>query len=373
MQPKVSVIIPVYNVEKFLAACLESTITQTLIDIEIICVEDGSTDNSKSILKEIGMKDSRIKIIWHEQNSGLVKTRKDGVLAAQGKYIMFLDSDDELFPSACETAYNAIEESKTDVIRFGTKLVDSDGKERKEEFFEIEHEKYLKDVNLLYLMQKGKLKNWSIWNKIYLADLCKRAYQEMKDTNITNTEDIYFFFVFGYYAHSIAAITDLLYLHRWGSGMTTRLNFSNNINFDYYKKLLESKDSFDMIVQFINSKPDKEEYKDLVQRFHYFILYSLFDLWQVKLAEEHKKEGLIEFFRKWGTEETATAFIWAINELNRKWQWEQTRMEEELQRTKDELQRTKNEVTAIKSGWSFRLGRIITSIPRKIRGLIQRG
>ena len=119
MQPKVSVIIPVYNAEKYLAGCLNSVINQTLAGIEIICVEDGSTDNSKKILAEYEKADSRIRVIWHSNNMGIVTTRKHGVLAAQGQYIMFLDSDDELFSHACETAYTAIEKNKTDVLEFG--------------------------------------------------------------------------------------------------------------------------------------------------------------------------------------------------------------------------------------------------------------
>ena len=91
--PKISVIIPVYNVEKYLAECLTSVVNQTFKDIEIICVNDGSTDNSPKILEEFAQKDSRIKII-NQENQGLSAARNTGLDVATGEYVSFIDSDD---------------------------------------------------------------------------------------------------------------------------------------------------------------------------------------------------------------------------------------------------------------------------------------
>ena len=91
--PKISVIVPVYKVEKFLPKCLESLINQTLKDIEIICINDGSPDNSLKILEEYAKKDSRIKII-NQKNAGPSVARNNGMSAASGEYIGFVDSDD---------------------------------------------------------------------------------------------------------------------------------------------------------------------------------------------------------------------------------------------------------------------------------------
>ena len=116
--PKISVIVPVYNVEKYLPECLDSIINQTLKDIEIICLNDGSTDNSLDILKEYALKDSRIKLI-DKENEGLGYTRKVGLEHATGDYLLFCDSDDyyaEL--TAFEELYNYIEKVKVDVVIF---------------------------------------------------------------------------------------------------------------------------------------------------------------------------------------------------------------------------------------------------------------
>ena len=143
MKPKISICIPVFNVDFCLGSCLESVINQTMKDIEIICVEDCSSDNSFEILKTYAATDPRIKIIRHDKNLGTLVSRKDGAMAAQGKYIMYVDSDDELFSHACDTAFNLIEKNHTDVAEFGAQVVDSSGKIKQSNNFIIH------DINTL--------------------------------------------------------------------------------------------------------------------------------------------------------------------------------------------------------------------------------
>ena len=121
---KVSIIIPIYNVEKYMNQCLDSVINQTLNEIEIICVEDCSADNSLSILEDYGKLDSRIKIIKNETNKGLSTVRNIGMAEATGEYIAFLDSDDYVDLSTYEKAYNLAKENDLDCILFKTSTVD---------------------------------------------------------------------------------------------------------------------------------------------------------------------------------------------------------------------------------------------------------
>ena len=111
---KLSVIIPVYNVENYLRECLDSIINQTVKDIEIICVDDGSTDNSQDILKEYQKKDSRIKIITKE-NGGQASARNLGIKEAQGEYIAFIDSDDFIESEMLEKFYTKANDNNLDI------------------------------------------------------------------------------------------------------------------------------------------------------------------------------------------------------------------------------------------------------------------
>ena len=113
---KVSVIVPVYNVEDYLIECLTSIINQTLKEIEIICIDDCGTDNSINILKEYAKKDDRIKIISHKENKGLGPARNTGIKESKGEYISFIDSDDYISKDYLENLYNTIIKYDTDIV-----------------------------------------------------------------------------------------------------------------------------------------------------------------------------------------------------------------------------------------------------------------
>lgn len=118
---KVSVIIPIYNTEKYLNACLDSICNQTLTDIEIICVNDGSTDSCGEILSEYKMHDDRIVII-NQSNRGLSVARNKGLGVAKGEYIQFVDSDDMLVKNALEYASNVADKNNLDVFYFDAEV-----------------------------------------------------------------------------------------------------------------------------------------------------------------------------------------------------------------------------------------------------------
>jgi glycosyltransferase involved in cell wall biosynthesis len=116
-EPKVSVIVPVYNTEKYLPACLDSIINQTFKDIEIICINDGSTDNSAKILKKYAKKDLRIRV-YNQKNQGPSAARNAGIKHSKGKYIQFIDSDDQLELDAIKTLYTKAEKNNLDMVMF---------------------------------------------------------------------------------------------------------------------------------------------------------------------------------------------------------------------------------------------------------------
>jgi len=115
MKKKVSIIIPVYNVETYLEECLHSIVNQTFRDMEIILIDDGSSDRSPEIMKTFAEKDDRIKIIT-QSNSGVSAARNRGLRAASGEYFLFIDSDDTILLNTIETLYNQSIETKSDLL-----------------------------------------------------------------------------------------------------------------------------------------------------------------------------------------------------------------------------------------------------------------
>ena len=118
MNSTISVIIPVYNVERYLHECLDSVLSQSCSELQIILIDDGSTDDSGMICDEYAAKDSRIAVI-HQKNSGAAAAKNAGLRMATGEYLSFVDSDDYLEPGAFRHMVNLLEKSSADVIQCG--------------------------------------------------------------------------------------------------------------------------------------------------------------------------------------------------------------------------------------------------------------
>lgn len=123
----VSIVLPIYNVEKYLDRCVKSVINQTYRNLEILLVDDGSPDDCPQKCEEWGKKDSRIKVI-HKANAGLGYARNTGIENASGEYICFFDSDDYIDPSTVEKAYNIAHKNNSDMVLFGHYDVNAQGK-----------------------------------------------------------------------------------------------------------------------------------------------------------------------------------------------------------------------------------------------------
>lgn len=123
----VSVVLPIYNVEKYLNRCVKSVINQSYQNLEIILVDDGSPDNCPALCDEWAKKDNRIKVV-HKKNAGLGYARNTGIENATGEYICFVDSDDYIALDAIEKAYRSGKESNADIVYYGHSVVDSNGR-----------------------------------------------------------------------------------------------------------------------------------------------------------------------------------------------------------------------------------------------------
>lgn len=195
MNPKVSIIVPIYNSEKYMNKCIESILNQTLTEIEIILVNDGSTDNSGKIIDNYAKKDKRIKVI-HQENSGPSVARNKGINIAKGKYIGFVDSDDYIESTMYEELYKNANNRNTEVAMCSYN----------EKHLYNEAEYVIKanlDSGSIY--EKEDIKNniistfskndnygfYSLWNKIYLREWLLKSNLEL-DVNRDHGEDWWF-------------------------------------------------------------------------------------------------------------------------------------------------------------------------------------
>lgn len=222
--PILSVLIPVYNVEPYLRDCLDSVVGQSMKELEIICVDDGSTDGSFQILKEYAQKDPRVKVIHKEKNEGLLLARKTAVNAASGAYFLFVDSDDYIGPDLCAFAEEITRTESADIIQFGAEVCDSSHDAAKAAW--LKHRitpapKMLASGEILREAYVNRSYTTTLWGKLYKSDLCKKAYQALPDVYCYAGEDIFTYFYLAYYAQSYKGIpTRAYYTYRHGLGIT---------------------------------------------------------------------------------------------------------------------------------------------------------
>ena len=218
-QPLVSVIIPVYNVEKYLRECLDSVCNQTLEDIEIICVDDGSTDGSLSILRDYEAKDSRFKI-YTQKNKFAGVARNNGFLHATGKYCIFLDSDDWFDKNLLKKTYLKAEKEQADIVAFNFSKFDVEGKVEKRTGI---HTEWLpKNTEVFsyadcpdYIMS---VVNPTPWTKLYRTSFV--AENNLKFDEISTTNDITFASVSVASAKRITFLKDRFIHYRVDQGGT---------------------------------------------------------------------------------------------------------------------------------------------------------
>lgn len=232
--PVLSVIIPVYNTQEYLQKCLDSIINQTMTNIEIICVNDGSTDNSLSILENYQKIDSRINII-NKKNGGLSSARNIGIEHAKGKYIAFVDSDDYIELSTYERALLYIELPNVDLVYFSTRLEVEHNFDRLQDESYFEH-KYKGLINL----SPDVIRNMDVcaWNKIYKLSMIEKYSIRFPDG--LWYEDNPFFWSYALVSDSAFFLNDKLYNYRirassimsWNNDKTSKLNYKTNHKLD---------------------------------------------------------------------------------------------------------------------------------------------
>ena len=215
---KLSIIVPCYKVEKYLPRCLDSLVNQTLEDIEVICINDGSPDNCLNILKDYQKKYKDKIVIIDKKNEGVWRGRKDGIKKATGEFIGFVDSDDYVDVTFAEKLYNKAKKEKADIAVCGFDRIDLDTSKRLSREMCKSEDKVidiLKDPGPLLEM------NGAPWNKIYKANLLKEQADLEHPPRIL--DDMMFFLLIYINAKKVVFVNESLvfYMVRQGSIITS--------------------------------------------------------------------------------------------------------------------------------------------------------
>lgn len=248
--PKISVIVPVYNVEKWLRRCVDSILAQTFTDFELLLVDDGSTDASGAICDEYAQRDSRVRV-FHKPNGGVSSARNLGLNNAKGEWISFVDADDWVATDAFEVISNTACKSETDIVSFGFWSVKKDDK---------------KPI-LLPSIESGKdnfirqllLHSWGwtvVWNSFFSSSLLSK-YGLLFKEGIVIGEDFDFLFRAYYYAKGIKVIDAPLYFYN----RMNEYSALHTLSVKQYDDIIYANLS---IIAFFKEKGVFEQFKDIM-------------------------------------------------------------------------------------------------------------
>ena len=276
MADLISIIIPIYNAEKYLDQCVESIINQTYKELEIILIEDGSPDNSGLICDKWRKKDARIKV-FHVDNGGSAKARNIGLCHATGKYVGFVDADDFLMPNMYETLYGLAINSGAEIIECGYYRVKSDAIYNNMNYLEEKKTIYTFNTTEALLENvRDTMVQQVVWNKLYLKKIIG---------NIFFTEGKYIDDEFWTYkiigsAKKIVSTSEKLYFYRQQESSVMHQNFS-----------LRHMDTLDAKLQRL--KYLEIEYPSIVSEAKYNLYFTCIYLQQMALKNMNRKEQIV--------------------------------------------------------------------------------
>lgn len=271
---KVSIIVPIYNAQNYINKTIKSLINQTLKEIEIILVNDGSKDESKQICEKYAKEDDRI-ILINKTNGGIADTRNVGMQIATGKYIMFLDADDLFEMDSCEKMFYAIEKSGADYVIGNYQMMDEDGTKWEKPAFDVKkYQEFQLDKN--DYRKSFFVMNSTAWNKIYRSEFLKKNDITFKVPY--PSEDDYFTSLCYMKANYAFYIPKVIYLYR-----NSPNSLSKNCSLQYFQVI---NDSYKMIYNSFKENDELNYYRYVYAKKNAYLLCQLIDSEQISTEQK---------------------------------------------------------------------------------------
>jgi len=240
--PKVSIIVPVYNIEKYFSHCMDSLLNQSLQDIEIVLVDDGSPDRCPAMCDEFAMQDPRVKVV-HKENEGAGFARNSGLALAVGEYVAFVDPDDYMALNAFERLYTAAMATNADVVYSSSYLFNNQGYTwretniNKELRYDTREEIRRRMLDMIAKPPKSG-NNWdvqnSVWSALYRHSLFKKFNLLFPSERVLITDDLWFNLNYLLHCTCVISIPDPLYYFRFNPLSLTNIVRSDKITKSHY-------------------------------------------------------------------------------------------------------------------------------------------
>ena len=301
MNPKISVLIPVYNTAKYLPACLDSVLSQSLPDFEIVAVNDASTDDSPRILTEYAAKEPRIRIVNHERNKGLLAARITGIEAAAGKYIQFLDSDDFLLPGILRELFETAEKNQADIVHFPL-----DVRSRNKGSVTRKHLRTVaessrpwntplqgKDIFRTYFVEDVSI--WMVCQKFCRTDLCRKAVRFIPDRFCLMAEDFCLYSLLAFLAERYVPFARPGYVYFLDSGISS----GQKTSLDKFLNRQSPFQALRNVKDFLQKQNAWEEYRDAFEKQEQKLLGEYVLRWMRHLNDADRTRAFNGMFREY--------------------------------------------------------------------------
>ena len=350
--PYFSIIVPVYNVEAYLGSAIDSLLKQTFSDMEILLIDDCSTDASKEICIGAAADDGKIRLICHEVNKGLYQTRKTGIENAEGKYIVFLDGDDSLDADALRCIHSELIRQPDEIIQFGLEIVDTSGDALAASALQPVYEPFHGELSGDRLVDDCFTANkfcWSMAGKAFESSLMKKAYGHMsEDARMNMCEDIYQTFVILHFARGYRGVPDKnIYKYYYGRGMSAESSGGREV----FERIREEKNVIDAITAFISESGTAEKYAEAFKAVRRYIEYTIVNGW-MKLSDDDRAAELQNMTDMLDKEKMAMAFA---------------RIADEAIEGASQAHGYRVALTEMRESEAYKIGLRVTALPRAVK------
>lgn len=371
IRPNISLIIPIYKVEKYLHTCLNSVLAQNYDNWEVLCVDDASPDNCGMICDSYAQEDSRIKVIHFSKNQGIVIARKRGIEKSSGKYIMFLDGDDFLEPNAFKIMMSEESKDEADIIEGACNIVyeeeyTEDMKKCIESFFN--RPVCCLKGDMLHFCFVEKKFTPCLWLKCFKGEILRDTVKCYKEIYCNSMEDSYAFFFIALSTKTFRRINNRFLNYRCGIGISSKKHWEYEEFeqvFNDHNRMLKA------LNEYIMNNVDKKN-PNIYNIIFEDVLREQID----RLSKIHDVEGFLLglnlIINKWGAKKVAQG----LDDLHAmpfpefiKLQQNIKKLQIILEKKNIEVQSIRDSYEAINNSISFHIGRGITYLPRKIRDL----